>query len=96
MAVSGDEMEALAARKWPEAVMRDERERERERLLCITRKKGAIRILVFGVNITNRCSIDNIVIETNHFIKNFTNVKFIGKKILVGILFFKYQRKIYR
>ena len=30
MAVSGSEMEASAARKWPEAVMGNEREGERE------------------------------------------------------------------
>ena len=31
MAASGGEMEAPAARKWPKAIMGDERERERER-----------------------------------------------------------------
>ena len=30
MAIFGGEMEALAARKWPEALMGDERKRERE------------------------------------------------------------------
>ena len=31
MAISDGEMEAPAARKWPKAVMGDEREREKER-----------------------------------------------------------------
>ena len=39
MAVSDSEIEALTARKWPEAIMGDERERERE--FYTMKKKGA-------------------------------------------------------
>ena len=59
MTVSGSEMEAPAARKWLEAVMGDEREREREREFCTMRKKRTIRILVFDVIITDKFSIGN-------------------------------------
>ena len=36
-----------------------ERERERERVFCTIRKKGVVRILVFGVNITDGFSVAN-------------------------------------
>ena len=42
MAVFGGEMEALAARKWLEAIMGDKRERERDVCVCVCveREKG--------------------------------------------------------
>ena len=51
MAVFSSEMETPAARKWPEAIMGDERERDITRRM---RKKRAIDVLVFGLNIFRR------------------------------------------
>ena len=62
MAVSGGEMEALTAVKWPMVVWRCEREREREseseRAWIRKKKKGAY-VLTFNVKITNGVSVSN-------------------------------------
>ena len=53
MAVSGGEMEAPATRKWLEAIMGNDRKRERERRYTQNEKEGAICILIFSLNITD-------------------------------------------
>ena len=65
MAVFDGEMEALAVRKWPKTVMGDKRERERD-VTCRMRKEEAIRVLVFGLNIT-----DGFFISKNNSSENF-------------------------
>ena len=63
MTVSGGEMEAPVAMKWPMAVWggeRREREgRERETLVRIRKKKKGVRILMYSVNIIDGKSIGN-------------------------------------
>ena len=64
MTVFDDEMEVSTARKWPEAVMGDEREKvKRETLLCTMRKKEVICVLAFGVNIADGFFVDNSLIK---------------------------------
>ena len=64
MAISSGEMEASASRKWPEAVIGDVRERERERvkrkrLVRNEEEGGVICVLEFSIIITNGFSVSN-------------------------------------
>ena len=86
MAVSGGKIEAPAARKWSEVVMRDEtkrenreekrvseRERERQREFCIMRKKGAVRVFALGFTITDGFSVNNRLKKRIFSLITFTN-----------------------
>ena len=61
MVISGDEMEALATRKWLRTVMGDarEREREREREHNEEEEEGGVHVLMFCVIITDEFFVSN-------------------------------------
>ena len=74
MADSGGEMEAPTVRKWPEAIMWDEIEREyRERLLRNEEERGSVLVLVFGVIIIDGFFVDNM--QTDHCLARILNFK---------------------
>ena len=92
MVVSNGEMEALAATKWLEATMGDERERkQRERDGCRRNEEEgrAVRILACDLNITDGFSIGKMLTKRIVSLIYFTGRL---KKCLARILLFKYQR----
>ena len=83
MTISNSEMEAPAARKWLEACNGGWEKVRRERKVRM-KKKGAVRIIMSEINITDDKSVGNILMKRIVSLKYFTYRKSIGKKEAVG------------